>query len=427
MQIVRYNPKAACDQVEKIRSRALQMDPELIGRVSEIVEGVRSGGDEALIHFTKQFDGVSLTADDLRVDARQIETTALKANAKAHGAFKHAIQNIRRFHEHERQASWQIESGGTVVGQRIVAIQSAGLYVPGGRAAYPSSVAMNAVPAQVAGVPRIAVTTPPGALESNPAVAAVIHELGIDEVYRVGGAQAIAALAFGTETIPRVDKVVGPGNIYVAIAKKLVYGSVGIDSIAGPTEVVIVADESANPRFIAADLLAQAEHDQRASAICITTSNELAEEICAEVERQLELLERREIARASIDDYGAVFAVESLEIACELVNQIAPEHLELMTANDDRTASMITNAGAIFFGEWSTEPVGDYFAGPNHVLPTGGTARFSSALSVHDFLKRQSIIRYTREAIEQNADSIAAMADTEGLTAHKRAVLIRTK
>jgi histidinol dehydrogenase len=286
---------------------------------------------------------------------------------------------------------------------------------------------MNAVPAQVAGVGRIAITTPPGTLETVPAVAAVIHALGITEVYRVGGAQAVAALAFGTESIARVDKIVGPGNIYVAIAKKLVYGAVGIDSIAGPTEVVVIADETADARFVAADLLAQAEHDREASAVCITTSASLARDVAREVERQLESLERRDIARASIDAYGAIFVVESLEAACDLSNQIAPEHLELMTADNESAAAMIENAGAIFFGAYSSEPIGDYIAGPNHVLPTVGTARFSSPLGVYDFLKRQSVIHYSQAAVNRHADAIAAMADSEGLTAHKRAVLIRTE
>ena len=315
---------------------------------------------------------------------------------------------------------------GAVVGQRIRPVGSAGLYVPGGRAAYPSTVVMNAVPAQVAGVKRIAIATPPGTLETNPTVAAVINELGIEEVYRVGGAQAIAAFAYGTESIARVDKIAGPGNAYVAIAKKLVFGSVGIDSVAGPTEVVVIADQTADPRFVAADLLAQAEHDEAASAICITTDASLAREVASDVERQLAMLERREIAGASIERFGAVFVVESLEAACELANLIAPEHLELMTEDDDRVASLIETAGAIFFGAYSSEPVGDYIAGPNHVLPTLGTSRFSSALGVHDFVRRQSVIRYTREALQNNAEAIAAMAEAEGLTAHKRAVLLRT-
>ncbi len=426
MEIVSYKPDAKNDALERIRSRSLQMNADLVARVSEVVEGVRAGGDEALIHFTEKFDGVRLRPDELRVDAEFIKSAAARADYRTVEAFRKAIKNVCEFHKHQREGGWQIKTeDGVVLGQRILPVSSAGLYVPGGRAAYPSSVVMNTVPAQVAGVRRIVIATPPGTFENNPVIAAVIHELGITEVYRVGGAQAVAALAFGTETIPRVDKIVGPGNVHVAIAKKLVYGAAGIDSIAGPTEVVVVADESADARFIAADLLAQAEHDEEASAICITTSEAFAREVSREVERQLLELERREIARASIDKYGAIFVVESLEAASELVNRIAPEHLELMTEDDERAASMIENAGAIFFGAWSSEPVGDYLAGPNHVLPTVATARFSSPLGVYDFLKRQSIIRYTREAIERNADAIAAMADSEGLTAHKRAVLIR--
>jgi histidinol dehydrogenase len=402
------------------------MNAELIARVAAIVDSVRAGGDEALTICTKQFDGVTLTPAELRVDAEFLKRAASRAEPRTVEAFRKAIDNVRAFHERQREASWQMAGErGAITGQRILPVASAGLYVPGGSAAYPSSVMMNAVPAQVAGVRRIAVATPPGTLERAPAVAAVMLELGINEVYRVGGAQAIAALAFGTETIPRVDKIVGPGNIYVAIAKKLVYGAAGIDSIAGPTEVVVLADETADASFIAADLLAQAEHDEQASAICITTSIDLAREVSREVERQVATLERREIARASIDQYGAIFVVDSVEAGCEIVNLIAPEHLELMTSDDERALSLIENAGAIFFGAWSSEPVGDYIAGPNHVLPTVGTARFSSPLGVYDFLKRQSVIRYTREAIEKNADAIAAIADSEGLTAHKRAVLIR--
>ncbi|HEY7544420.1 MAG TPA: histidinol dehydrogenase, partial [Blastocatellia bacterium] len=414
--------------LNRIRSRSLHVNAELIARVAEIVEGVRAGGDEALIHFTKKFDGVALTSSEIRVDPDFLLATAARADACTVEAFRQAISNVRAFHMHQRERDWSITlEDGATVGQRILPVSSAGLYVPGGRAAYPSSVIMNAVPAQVAGVERIAIATPPGTLESNPAVAAAISELGITEVYRVGGAQAIAALAFGTESITRVDKIVGPGNVYVAAAKKLVYGAVGIDSIAGPTEVVVIADESADPRFVAADLLAQAEHDEEASAICITTSEELASEVVREIDLQLLQLERQQTARASIEKYGAVFLVPSIEEACDLANRIAPEHLELMTADDERAASLIENAGAIFFGPFSPEPVGDYFAGPNHVLPTVGTARFSSPLGVYDFLKRQSIIRYTREAIEKNADSISAMAEAEGLTAHRRAVRIRVE
>ncbi|HKP86822.1 MAG TPA: histidinol dehydrogenase [Blastocatellia bacterium] len=426
MEIAIYKPDAANAALDRIRSRSLQVNAELIARVAEIVDAVRAGGDEALIYYTQKFDGVSLKPGDLRVEAGLIRGAASRAESGAVAAFRMAIRNVRAFHERQRESGWRMMTeDGAVVGQRILAIASAGLYVPGGRAAYPSSLVMNAVPAQVAGVRRIAIATPPDTLARVPVLAAVIDELSITEVYRVGGAQAIAALAFGTETIPRVDKIVGPGNVYVAIAKKLVYGSAGIDSIAGPTEVVVIADETADARFVAADLLAQAEHDHEASAICITTSMSFAREVAREVRLQMQSLERREIAKASIESYGAVFVAESLEQACELANLIAPEHLELMTEDDERAARMIENAGAIFFGAWSSEPVGDYLAGPNHVLPTVGTARFSSPLGVYDFLKRQSVINYTRQAIEKNAAAIAAMADAEGLTAHKRAVLIR--
>jgi histidinol dehydrogenase len=426
MEIISYKSNLTNTALERIKSRSLQLNPELVARVTEIVEGVRSGGDEALIHYTKKFDCVELTPATLRVTPEFIKQAAAKADPLTVAAFHSAIENVRSFHAHQKESDWHITTReGARLGQRILPVSAAGLYVPGGRAAYPSSVVMNAVPAQVAGVPRIAIATPPGTLEQNPYVAAVIDALKVQEVYRVGGAQAIAALAFGTESIPRVDKITGPGNIYVAIAKKLVYGTVGIDSIAGPSEVVVLADETANPRFIAADLLAQAEHDQEASAICVTTSMTLAREVEGEVETQLAKLERREIAADSIKNYGAIFVVDSIEAGCELINQLAPEHLELMTAENERAAAMIENAGAIFFGQWSSEPVGDYFAGPNHVLPTVGTARFSSPLGVYDFVKRQSVIEYTEAAIKKNAEAIAALADAEGLTAHKNAVLVR--
>ena len=426
MEISSYSSDSTNATLERIRSRSVAVNAELMARVNEIVERVRKEGDAALVAYTEEFDGVSLHATDLKVAPEFISEMAGRADATTIEAFRQAIANVRAFHNRQIERGWEMSTdGGARVGQRVLPVSAAGLYVPGGRAAYPSSVVMNVVPAQVAGVPRIAIVTPPGTLERVPAVAAIIDELGITEVYRVGGAQAVAALAFGTETIPRVDKIVGPGNIYVAAAKKIVYGAVGIDSIAGPTEVVVLADRTANPRFIAADLLAQAEHDEEASAILVTTSFELAREVAREVEIQIEELERREIARRSINNYGAAFVVQSIEEACELVNLIAPEHLELMTADDERAAEMIKNAGAIFFGAWSSEPVGDYLAGPNHVLPTIGTARFSSPLGVYDFLKRQSVIRYTREAIEMNAGAVASMADAEGLTAHRRAVSIR--
>ena len=426
MQVSLYNTPDAAAALARIRSRSIQANPDLAARVAEIVEGVRAGGDDALLRYTKQFDGVELDRTQLRVEPDFIQESASRAAPRAIEAFRKAINNVRAFHERQVESSWSMQSDdGVVLGLRILPVDSAGLYVPGGAAAYPSSLIMNVVPAQVAGVRRLAVTTPPGTLERSHELAAVILELGITEVYRVGGAQAIAALAYGTETIDKVSKIAGPGNVYVAIAKKLVYGSVGIDSIAGPTEVVILADGGANPSFVAADMLAQAEHDPAASAICITTSEAAAREVKRQVDRQLGSLDRREIARASIEQYGAVIVVESLEEGCDLINQIAPEHLELMTARNDEAAELIENAGAIFFGPWSSEPVGDYIAGPNHVLPTLGTSRFSSPLGVYDFVKRQSVIRYTREAMAANRDRIAAMAQAEGLTAHARAVLMR--
>ncbi|MBI3653529.1 MAG: histidinol dehydrogenase [Acidobacteria bacterium] len=426
MEIINYKSRSRNAALERIQSRSLQMNPELVARVSEIVDGVRAGGDEALLHYTEKFDGVRLSLATIRVEADFIQQAAAQAEPQTVAAFQQAIANVKTFHAQQQEHDWHIHTAeGARLGQRILPVAAAGLYVPGGRAAYPSSIVMNAVPAQVAGVPRLVVATPPHTLEQNPNVAAVLAELGITEIYRIGGAQAIAALAFGTETIPRVDKIVGPGNIYVAIAKKLVYGAVGIDAIAGPSEVVVLADDFANPQFVAADLLAQAEHDEAASAICITTSTKLAQAVAHEVAAQLAQLERREIAVASIKNYGAIFIVESIEAGCELVNKLAPEHLELMTADNERTAALIDNAGAIFFGDWSSEPVGDYFAGPNHVLPTAGTARFSSPLGVYDFLKRQSIIHYTQAALEKNAAAITAMADAEGLTAHRQAIVQR--
>ena len=426
VEVTFYNTAAANEALARIASRSIQTNPEVVARVAAIIDAVRTEGDDALIRYTKQFDGVDLSRAEIRIDPALIRETAARANARTVEAFRGAIENVRAFHELQRENTWEIRTDNNVVlGQRILPVDSAGLYVPGGTAAYPSSVIMNVIPARAAGVPRILITTPPGTLERVPEIAAVLCELGIEEVYRIGGAQAIAALAYGTETIPRVAKIAGPGNVYVALAKKLVYGSVGIDSIAGPTEIVVLADESADPEYIAADMLAQAEHDEAASAILITSVEALAREVVEQIERQLDSLERRDIARASIKQYGAIIVVESVEQGCELVNKLAPEHLELMTTENDSAAAAIENAGAIFFGPWSSEPVGDYFAGPNHVLPTLGTSRFSSPLGVYDFVKRQSIIRYTREALAANRGHIAAMAEAEGLTGHARAILLR--
>ena len=357
----------------------------------------------------------------LRRIASRVESRVLEA-------IREAIRRVRAFHQLELPQSWVMETDDSVrLGQRITAINRAGLYVPGGTAGYPSSVVMNVVPAQVAGVDRVIVATPPRTLQENPAVAAALVELDVTEVYAVGGAQAIAALTFGTETVPRVDKITGPGNRYVAAAKKLVFGVVGIDSIAGPSEVMIIADESARADFIAADLLAQAEHGEDASALLITTSEALAQAVAGEVNRQAESLSRRAIVRQSLSDYGAIVLVDDIDEACAIVNELAPEHLEIVASDDEAIAERIRHAGAIFFGPYTPEAVGDYLAGPNHVLPTGRTSRFSSALGVYDFVKRTSMLRYSREQLERSAEKIAAFAEAECLDAHQQSVLIRVE
>ncbi len=409
-----------------VASRCIAIDSELPAVVSAIVDDVRKRGDLALVEYAARFDGLELKVSELRVPSEVLKESAARVGVKVLSALREAIHNVRTFHERQNEESWETTRDDNVrLGQRVTPIESVGLYVPGGTAAYPSSVVMNVVPAQIAGVGRIVVATPPNTVQRNPAVAAALLELGVSEVYAVGGAQAIAALAFGTETIPRVDKITGPGNKYVAGAKKLVFGVVGIDSIAGPSEVVIVADDSARADFIAADLLAQSEHGEDASAILITTSESLAADVVVEVERQVSVLPRCAIAKKSLQDYGAVVLVESVAQACELVNELAPEHLQLMTSDNDLVGKDIKNAGAIFFGDYSPEALGDYFAGPNHVLPTGRTARFSSALGVNDFMKRTSIVRYSRAEMETAADKIAALAEAEGLHGHARSALIR--
>jgi histidinol dehydrogenase len=413
-------------KLARINGRSVEADAGLLGAVAEIAAEVRRRGDAALLDYTARFDGVRLGACELRVEESALHESAARVDGRVLGALRASIRNVRAFHEHERAESWEFETGrGVRLGQRVSPVDAAGLYVPGGTASYPSSVVMNVVPAQVAGVERIAVVTPPRTLDETPAVAAALVELGVTEIYKVGGAQAVAALAYGTETIPRVDVITGPGNKYVAAAKKLVFGAVGIDSIAGPSEVVVLGDETARADFVAADLLAQAEHGEDASAILITTSPDLAARVAAEVVRQLETLPRRRIVERSLADFGAIFVIESIEEACELVNQLAPEHLEIITRDDEAAAARVRHAGAIFFGAHTPEAVGDYFAGPNHVLPTGGASRFSSALGVHNFLRRTSIIRYTRDELDETARMIAALAESEGLDAHARSALIR--
>ncbi len=414
------------DKLRRVRERNVTLDPDLTSQVETIIADVRRRGDAALLDYAARFDGWAMQAFELRIEAQELRQVAATVDAKVLAALREAISNVRRFHEYERQESWQIEVEPDVrLGQRITPIDCVGLYVPGGTASYPSSVVMNVVPAQVAGVQRIVVATPPRSLRQNPAVAAALVELGIEEVYAVGGAQAIAALAYGTETVPRVDKITGPGNRYVAVAKKLVFGVVGIDSIAGPSEVVIIADDTARADFVAADLLAQAEHDEDAAALLVTTSEQLAKDVAAEVSRQLESLPRRAIVEKSLATNGAIFVVSSLTEACAMVNGLAPEHVEIVTADDDAVAALVRHAGAIFFGSYTPEAVGDYFAGPNHVLPTSGAARFSSALGVYDFVKRTSVLRYSRAALRQSAEKICTLAKAEGLEAHARSAAIR--
>ena len=414
------------DMLERIRGRNVAFDAHLLSEVSAIVQEVRARGDAALIEYAARFDGCVLQPEELRVDEDHLRRIAARVEPRVLEAIREAIRRVRVFHKSELPQSWIMEGeGGVVLGQRITAIERAGLYVPGGTASYPSSVVMNVVPAQVAGVDRVIVATPPRTLQENPAVAAALLELNVTEVYAVGGAQAIAALAFGTETVPRVDKITGPGNRYVAAAKKLVFGAVGIDSLAGPTEVVIVADETAHASHVASDLLAQAEHGEDASAILLTTSEILAREVGRELAIQVRALPRALVIRKSLSRYGAVIVVDDMDEACAIVNDLAPEHLEIMAGDEEGIASRIRHAGAIFFGPHSPEAVGDYLAGPSHVLPTGGAARFSSGLGVSDFLKRTNTVKFSAAELERAAPLIAALANAEGLDAHARSVLVR--
>ena len=413
-------------KLQRILARTNGLDSEVLSRTDAIIQAIQTRGDTALLEFTERFDGVKLTPETLRVPPEVIEKLAAQVDADLIAAMREAIANIRTYHEHQLTHDWEIErNNGVRLGQRVSPLQIVGLYVPGGSAAYPSTVMMNAIPAQVAGVKRIVVVTPPAQFRQNPVVAAVLKELGLFEVYTIGGAQAVAALAFGTATIPRVDKIVGPGNQYVAAAKKLVYGAVDIDSIAGPSEIVVVADDTARADFVAADLLSQAEHSEDAASILITSSESLAEAVGTELIKQTATLSRKAIIERSLADYGALIVVENIDAACALANRLAPEHVEVITADAEADAAKIHNAGAIFIGPYSPEPVGDYFAGTNHVLPTGGTARFSSALGVYDFLKKTSIVRYTREELLRTAASIERLALAEGFEAHARSATIR--
>ncbi|WP_442952521.1 histidinol dehydrogenase [Paenibacillus sp. Leaf72] len=403
--------------------------PEQNEVVRTIIADVRKEGDAALLRYTAKLDRAELTAAELRVTQAEIDAAYEQVDAAFLTAIREAAVNIRSFHEKQKRNSWMdLQPDGTLLGQILRPLKRVGVYVPGGKAAYPSSVLMNVIPAQVAGVPEIVMVTPPstgGRDGIDPGILVAAAEAGVKEMYRVGGAQAIAALAHGTETIAPVDKICGPGNIYIALAKREVFGAVDIDSIAGPSEIVVLADESADPAYIAADLLSQAEHDEMASSILVTPSEQLGSAVAAEVERQLTTLPRQAIARASIDSYGAVLMVDSLEAGIDVVNKLAPEHLEVLTADPMRLLGLIENAGAIFLGPYSSEPVGDYFAGPNHIIPTNGTARFSSPVNVDDFLKKSSLIYYSKEALLANGDKIMTLARQEGLEAHARAIQIR--
>ena len=427
MRIIELTEEARTNILENLLKRSPNSYGEFEGRVNEIIENVREKRDAAIFDYTKRFDGADINAENILVTEVEIKEAYEKVDEKLLEVIRKALVNIRKYHEKQRQYSWfDSEESGIILGQKVTALEKVGVYVPGGKAVYPSSVLMNIVPARVAGVKKIVMTTPPGKDgKVNPATLVAAKEAGVDAIYKVGGAQAIAALAFGTESVPKVDKIVGPGNIYVALAKKAVFGFVSIDSIAGPSEIMVLADETANPRFVAADLLSQAEHDEMASAILVTTSRDLAEQVSKEVEGFVAQLSRKEIIQKSLDNYGYILVAESMDEAIATVNEIASEHLELVTKNPFETMTKIRNAGAIFVGEYSSEPLGDYFAGPNHVLPTNGTAKFFSPLRVDDFIKKSSIISYSREALEPIYKDIVQFAECEQLTAHANSIRVR--
>lgn len=427
MRTIQLTKESRKNILEDLLKRSPNQYVQYTERVEEILREVRERGDAAVFDYTKRFDKAELTKDTIRVTEEEIAEAYEKLPARTVEVIRKAIVNIRSYHEKQRRNSWfDAQPDGTILGQKITPIASVGVYVPGGKAAYPSSVLMNVLPAKVAGVSRIAMVTPPGPdgkIYEGTLVAA--KEAGVTEIYKVGGAQAIGALAYGTESIPKVDKIVGPGNIYVALAKKAVYGHVSIDSIAGPSEILVLADETANPTYVAADLLSQAEHDELASAILITTSKELAEKVSAEVDRFVAQLTRKSILEKSLENYGYILLADSMDDAIETVNAIASEHLEIVTKDAFTVMTKVRNAGAIFIGEYSSEPLGDYFAGPNHVLPTNGTAKFFSPLEVDDFIKKSSIISYSREALEPIHEDIIDFAKAEGLTAHANSIAVR--
>ena len=427
MRIVTLDENSKQNLLNDLLKRSPNHYGEFIDRVNDIINNVRFNGDAAIFDYTKRFDGADINASNIRVTKEEIEEAYTLVDPELIDVNRKALVNIREYHEKQRQYSWfDSKPNGTMLGQKVTPLATTGVYVPGGKAVYPSSVLMNVIPAKVAGVEKIVMVTPPGKDgKVNPNTLVAANEAGADEIYKVGGAQAIAALAFGTESIPKVDKIVGPGNIYVALAKKAVYGYVSIDSIAGPSEILVLADETANPRYVAADLLSQAEHDELASAILVTTSKELAEAVSVEVEQFIAELSRKEIMSKSIENYGYILVAESMQDAIDAANDIASEHLEIMTKNPFEVMTKIKNAGAIFIGEYSSEPLGDYFAGPNHILPTNGTAKFFGPLSVDDFVKKSSIIYYSREALEPIHKDIIKFATSEQLTAHANSIKVR--
>ena len=427
MKVLELNDSVRSEVLDHLRTRSAGHTQEYEKIVADIVEDVRIRGDEALFEYTEKFDHVRLDAQSVLVTEEEIREAYEKADPSLIRVIRSALQNIRTFHEKQKRNSWfESTPEGTLLGQKIVPLEKAGVYVPGGKAAYPSTVLMNVVPAKVAGVDRIIMVTPPGKDgKVNPGTLIAAHEAGTDAIYKVGGAQAIAALAFGTQSIPRVDKITGPGNIFVALAKRQVFGNVSIDSIAGPSEILVLADETANARHVAADLLSQAEHDEMASAILVTTSSTLAQEVSKEIDAFLENLSRRPIIEKSLQQYGYLLVAKDLEQALEMVNAVASEHLEIVTKDPFDVMTRVRNAGAIFLGGYSSEPLGDYLAGPNHVLPTGGSARFFSPLGVDDFIKKSSIIYYSRQALEGVKDEIISFAKAEGLTAHANSIAVR--
>ena len=427
MRILQLDKETKSNILEDLLKRSPNSYGEYEDRVAAIISEVRKNKDQAIFSYTKQFDGADINADNIVVTEEEIKEAYDTVDPALLSVIRKALVNIREYHEKQRQYSWfDSKDNGIILGQKVTPLRRVGVYVPGGKAVYPSSVLMNVLPAKVAGVDEIIMTTPPGKdgkICASTLVAAT--EAGVDRIYKVGGAQAVAALAFGTESVPKVDKIVGPGNIYVALAKKAVFGHVSIDSIAGPSEILVLADETANPRFVAADLLSQAEHDEMASAILVTTSRTLAEQVSAEIDKFVAVLSRKEIIQKSLDHYGYILVAENEEEAIETANDIASEHLEIVMRDPFTVMTKIRNAGAIFLGTYSSEPLGDYFAGPNHVLPTNGTAKFFSALSVDDFIKKSSIISYSREALEPIYKDIVQFAECEQLTAHANSIRVR--